>query len=128
MTEIMGRIGPDGTVEMADDRSVRVEGVDPLTPSDAAFLGRELLSCAAALSGTNPPVAGTSIPDAHFPIIAWATGPHPNTGAPTLIVKIPPGIELTFQLTMQGAKEMGGGLVVLGQGLTPSGGSRGMIH
>jgi len=128
MTEIMARIGPESSVELADDHSVKIEGVDPMTPLDATWLARGLLSCAAALTGTNPPKVGEIIADAHLPVVAWATGPFPDTGVPTLILSIRPGIELTYQLTMQGAKELGAGLMALGQGLMPSGGSRGTFH
>lgn len=128
MSETIGRIGHDGTIELADERSVKLDKVSPMTPHAAAFLGRELISCAIALSGTSPPPVGTSVADAHLPIISWITGPHPNTGVPTMVLSIPSGIELTFQLTMQGAKELGAGLMALAQGLAPPGGSRGVVH
>jgi hypothetical protein len=99
-----------------------------MPPLDAALLGRELLSCAAALSSANPPQAGTIVTDMHLPITEWKTLIHPATHAPTMILKIRPGIELTFQLTMLGAKELGTGLLALGQGLMPPGGSRGVVH
>ena len=128
MTDVNAKIGPQGTVELANNQSARLAGVSPMTPLDAAFLGRELLGCAAALASVNPPPIGTNVTDPLLSITAWATGLHPLTRVPTMILKIQPGIELSFVLTMQGAKDLSAGLLALAQGLMPPGGSRGVIH
>jgi|SRR5208282_170426 len=128
MTDVNARIGLQGTVELADEHSIKLAGVSPMTPFDAAFLGRELLGCAAALSSANSPPIGTNVTDPLLPIMEWATGLHPLTQVPTMILKIHPGIELSFQLTMQGVKDLSAGLLALGQRLMPPGGSRGVIH
>jgi hypothetical protein len=71
MGEIIARIGPSNTVELADERSVPIIGTQPLTPETAAFLGRELISCAVALSSTNPPKVGDMPSYALIPIVEW---------------------------------------------------------
>ena len=49
MGEAIARIGKNGNVELVDERMVKIAGVDPMTPADAAFLARGLLSCAAII-------------------------------------------------------------------------------
>jgi hypothetical protein len=50
MSETIARISKDGKVELVDDKMVRIAGVAAMSPEDAAFLARGLLSCAAVLS------------------------------------------------------------------------------
>jgi hypothetical protein len=50
MGETIARIGHDGKVELVDEKMTKIAGVAPMSPTDAAFLARSLLSCAALLS------------------------------------------------------------------------------
>lgn len=129
MAEILARTNAEGSVELVDDRSASIKSIDPMTPFDAAYLARGILSCAAALSGTNPPQAGTIVGYAHLPIMTWTIKWSTVTGKPVLILSVPPGIELTFEITQEGAKELGAALVSLGneQPLPPEG-RHGTIH
>jgi hypothetical protein len=128
MVEIMARISPEGGVELADDRSAKIEAVDSMTPLDAAYLARGLLSCAAVLSGPNPPKVGIIGGDAHLPVVRWTVGVSKFTAEPVLILSFPPGIELTFQIWPQGAKELGAALIAQAQGSAPLGGQSGTVH
>ncbi len=107
MAETMARTTADGRVEMIEEGSVRIDSVPPMTPLDAAFLARGLLACTAALSSSNPPPAGAIGGDAHLPVTNWVFGPSFATGLPVLTFSVQPGIEVTFELTLQGAKELG---------------------
>jgi hypothetical protein len=102
MSEIMARINAEHLVELIDDRLASIASVPPMTPQDTAFLARGMLACAAALTEVvGPPTAGAIVGDAQFPIVQWKTMTATATGLPVLILSIPPGIELTFALTLQ---------------------------
>src|SRR5580700_3072720 len=119
MAEIMARISPQGGVELVDDRLVKIIAVDSMTPRDAAFLARSILSCAVALSGPNRPEVGALVGDAHLPIMTWKVSSSNINGQPVLILSVPSGIELTFQMPPQGAKELGAALIAQGEGSAP---------
>lgn len=87
MAEIMARIGPAGSVELIDDRSMVIPTVGAMTPMDAAYLARGMLASAVALSGPNAPSPGTIVGDAHLPIMKWAVGASSVTGDPVLIFR-----------------------------------------
>ncbi len=127
MAEIMARVTPQGKVELVRKQSERIEGVN-LAPTDAAHLARGILACAAALSGANPPKAGTIGGDAHLPVMHWGVGTSNINGAPILILSVPSGLELTFQLPEKTARELGSALVARGRGSAPAGGQRGTVH
>lgn len=40
MTEIMARISPDGRIELADERSAKIQAVDAMPPRNTAHLAR----------------------------------------------------------------------------------------
>jgi hypothetical protein len=128
MTEIMARISSGGRVELIDDSSAIIKSVDPMTPQDAAYLARGMLACAAALLGPNPPSAGAIGGDAHLPIMTWGVSTSTVTGAPVLILSIPSGIELTFSITPEGAKEVGAALIAQGEDSAPPEGRTGTVH
>lgn len=128
MTEIMARISSDARVEVIDDRSTLIKSVEAMAPPDAAYLARGLLACAVALSGQNPPKAGTIVGDAHMPVMKWMVGTSKVNGEPVLILTVPPGIELTFQMPSKGAKDLGNALLSQGEGTAPPEGHRGTIH
>jgi hypothetical protein len=128
MVEIMARVSAGARVELIDDRSAIIKSVVPMTPFDAAYLARGMLACAAALSGANPPKTGTTVGDAHLPVMKWVVGASRITGDPVLILSIPSGIELTFQLPPQTAKELGAALISQGAGSAPPGGHSGTVH
>jgi hypothetical protein len=126
--ELIARIGPEGSVEITDERSVPIKSVPAMTPGDAAYFARGLLACAAVLSGANPAPAGTIIGDAHLPVMRWVVGTSAANGEPALIFSVPSGIELTFQMPPQAAKELGEALIAQSQRSAPLGGQRGTVH
>jgi hypothetical protein len=128
MAEIMARVAAAGRIELVDDTSAAIESVEPLTPSDAAYLARGMLACAVALSCPNPPQTGTIVGDAHMPIMKWAVAASSATGEPLLILSVPSGIELVFVVPRQGAIAMGGALISVGEGTAPLEGHSETIH
>lgn len=128
MTEILARISATNGIELVNERSEKIEGAGTLTPHEAAYLARGMLACAAALSGANPPTTGALGGDAHFPVMQWKVGASAFNGEPLLLITIPSGIELTFQMPPQGAIQMGVALVNRGQGTEPLGLQSGSIH
>jgi hypothetical protein len=127
MTEIMARIGQNGDVELIDDRSAKIEAAGSMTPHDAVYLARGILSCATALSGPNPPKPGAIVGDAHLPVVKWTVGASTFTAEPVLILSVPSGIELTFAIWPQGAKELGAALLAQAQG-SPLERQSGTVH
>ncbi len=90
-----------------------------MTPDDAAFLARSLLSCAAALAFDKSAKKGTVRADAHFPVLKWTITIGSESRMPVVIFSVPPGIDLTFQLSPQVEKELGAALVAHAQGEPP---------
>jgi|SRR5664280_1066386 len=119
MGEIIARIGQDGNVELVDKRMVKIAGIAPMSPVDAAFLARSLLSCAAFISIDKSPRVGALGTDAHFPTLKWNVTSQTGTGKPVVIFSVPPGIDLTFQMTPKIEKELGEALIAHAQGLPP---------
>jgi hypothetical protein len=69
MGETIARIGEGGSVELVDEKMVKIAGVSPMTPADAAFLARSLLSCAALLALDKSAKIGALCADLHFPVL-----------------------------------------------------------
>jgi hypothetical protein len=128
MTEIMGRVSQDGRVELVDDHGTKISAVEPMTPQEAAFFARGILACAISLCSATPPAPGEIVGDADLAVTKWVVGPSLMTNALTLILSIPPGINLSFGLTPQGAVELGRALTSQGQGSTPAEPQSGTIH
>ena len=128
MSETIARVNSSAGIDLVDERMRKIEGAASMTPLDAAWLARGLLACAATLTGQNTPTPGTIVGDAHLPIMRWATGTSKFNGKPVLILSVPPGFELTFEMTPAGAKELGAALVAFGEGRSPPEGHRGTIH
>lgn len=128
MTEIIAKVGPDRGIELVEHRAGKMHLVGSMTPQDGAYLARGMLACAAALSGPNPPAAGTVVGDVHLPVAKWTVSASSSNGEPVLILTIPSGIELTFQMSRHGAQEIGAALVAQGQGTAPLWGHSGTIH
>jgi hypothetical protein len=128
MTEILARISAASGVELIDDQNKVVDAVGSLSPMDAAYLARSIFSCAAALSGTNPPESGALVGDVHLPPLAWRVGVSRLGGHPVLILSVPPGIELTFLLPAEHAKKIAAALVAQADGVSPPEGQRGTLH
>ena len=116
MAEIIAKVGPDRGLELVEHRSGKAHVVGLMTPEDGAYLARGMLACAAALCGPNPPAGGTIIADVHLPITKWSVGSSNVDGDTVLVLTIPSGIELVFQMPRQGAKEIGAALVAQGEG------------
>jgi hypothetical protein len=130
MKEIIARISLKGDdIELIDENSIIISP-EPLTAQDAAYLSRGLMSCAAALFAPNKPNPKSIIGYTEFPVLEWKTMTSALSGNLVLILSIPPGIELTFELTAKGAKEMGVALVFAGesQQTTVVRSGSGMVH
>jgi hypothetical protein len=127
MTETLARIDQEGKVEFVDEKLVRI-AAPSMSADEAAFLARGLLACAAALAFNPPPEAGPIGGDAHFPILKWVLTTVRATGKPVIIFSIPPGIELTFQMTPQLEKELGAALVAHEEGRPPPEAQTGTVH
>jgi hypothetical protein len=128
MTEIIARISANSGVELVDDQNKVIEEVGSLSPMDAAYLARGIFSCAAMVSGPNPPKAGTLVGDLHLPPLEWSVGTSRLAGDPVLILSVPPGIELTFLLPAEHAREIAAALIAQADGVSPPEGHRGMLH
>jgi len=116
MSETMARIGLDGTIELADERSAKIDSVAQMKPLDAAYLARGLLACSASFFDTKPPNVGAIIGDSHFPVIKFAVSVGTETKMSVIVLTIPPGIDLVFQLSPQIEREMGAALVAHANG------------
>jgi hypothetical protein len=78
-----------------------------LTPAEVARLGRSLL-CMNTVCNTPTPVSpGTRIGDCQFPVVKWSAGFSDSNGEPALILEIPGGVALTFQMSAQVAQDAG---------------------
>jgi hypothetical protein len=128
MSEIIARISADSGVELITEQNKIIEAVGSLSPMDAAYLARGIFSCAATLSGPNPPESGALVGDAHLPPLAWKVGISRPEGHPVLILSVPPGIELTFLLPAEHAKKIAAALVAQADGVSPPEGQRGTLH
>jgi hypothetical protein len=107
MDEIITEVGPEHSVELIRHHSGKRNSLGRMSPQDAAYLARGILSCADALSGATPPQAGTIIADAHLVVSRWNVT---RSGSELLLtLTIQPGIDLTFQIAHQTAKEIGAG-------------------
>jgi hypothetical protein len=113
MSELTIKIGPNDTIELT--------AVAKLTPMDAATLARTLFAVAALSSVQQAPPIGTIMTgtDAHHPILKWVVTKNTHNGRPTIVFSIPPGIDVTFQITPQNEKELGEALVAHADGLEP---------
>ena len=116
MAEIIPKVSPERGIELVEHRAGKPHLLGMMTPPDGAYLARGMLACAAALSGPNPPAAGEMVGDLHLPVTKWTVAASSKNGEPVLILTIPSGIELTFQLTRHGAQEIGAALVAQAQG------------
>jgi hypothetical protein len=119
MSELIPRIGQNKKIELIDDKMVRIAGIDPMTPMEAAFLARSLLACAAVISLEASPKINSLCADVHFPILKWAVSAQTGTQNPVLIFSIPPGIDVTFQMTVEIEKQLGAALVGHAEGDQP---------
>jgi hypothetical protein len=127
--EINARIGPNDSIELADE-SGRIIGsaAQALTADAAIHLAKELLACAVASLSKDKLKPGTIIGYTELPIQKWKTMTSPHTGRLILILSVPPGIELVFGLTEEGAQEMGDALVFAAKACRSSGAQSGAVH
>ena len=121
MSEINARIGQSGNIELVDESMVEITGMSPMTTAELAFLGRSLLSCAALLALDKSAQVGLLCADLHFPALKWVVSVQTGTRIPVLIFSIPPGIDLTFQMSPQFEKELGMALSLMLRGINPLG-------
>jgi hypothetical protein len=116
MAEIIAKVGSDRGIELVEHRSDKVYIVGFMTPEDGAYLARGILGCAAALCGPYPPEFGTVIGDTQLPVMKWVVESSAVNEDPVLTVTIPSGIELTFHMPRNIAREIGLALVTQGEG------------
>jgi hypothetical protein len=119
MGETIAMVGQGGKVELIDSRMVKIDGVSSMTPAEAAFLARSLLSCAALIALGATPNIGAVVADLHFPVLKWSVTLQSGTPVPVVIFSVPPGIDLTFQLSPQVEKELGVALAAHAAGDRP---------
>lgn len=90
-------------------------------PTEAAVLGRALLAASAVCRSLPPkPESGSTLSDCHFPVLQWETGTSNVTQAPIMRVTIPGGLQLTFEVTKDAAKEFGAALAAEGKRNKPA--------
>jgi hypothetical protein len=116
MGETMARIAEGGKVELVNERMTQVAA--PMTAEDAAFLARELFCCAAMLAFGQAKI-GALGGDGQIPVLKWTIGFGRDSRMPIVIFSIPPGIDVTFQLSPQVEKELGAALVAHSEGDKP---------
>lgn len=79
-----------------------------VTPAQAAVLGRALLAASAVCASAPPkPAPGSGVTDCHFPVQRWDTGVSNVNQQPVLVLTIPGGAKLVFQMPHQAAIECG---------------------
>jgi hypothetical protein len=105
MDEVVAKIGPEANIEIIGYHSGKARSRLFVTPQDGAYLARGLLACAAALCGPDPPKAGTIFVDSHIPVLKWTA--DASHGEPVLTIKIPSGIELSFQMPAPSTSKIG---------------------
>jgi len=127
MAEIIPKVSPDRGIELVEHRAGKTHLLGLMTAPDGAYLARGMLACAAALSGPDPPAVGDVVGDLHLPAIKWTVAASSRNGEPVLVLTIPSGIELTFQLSRHGAQEIGAALVAQAQGTAPLWGHSGTM-
>lgn len=127
MTEVTARINQTQGVELVSVATSSPIAAISMNPVEAAYLARDLLASAAALCSDTPPKAGAMIGDAHIPF-KGQPGWSNVTGNPSLCVSVPPGIELTFEMTREAAKELGASLIALAEQRSPLGDHPSTVH
>jgi hypothetical protein len=128
MSETIASVGEGGNIDLVDERMRKIAGVAPMTPDAAAFLARSLLACAAHLAFDKSIKAGTLCADAHLPVLKWTLSVGTESRRPVVIFSVPPGIDLTFQLSPQVERELGAALIAHAEGLPPPELPPGMVH
>jgi hypothetical protein len=119
MGETIARIAEGGKIELVDERMIRIPGAEAMTADAAAFLARSLLSCAAVLAFDKKARSGSLPGDAHFPVLQWKVSVGAESRLPVVVFSVPPGIDLTFQLSPQVERELGAALTAHAQGDPP---------
>lgn len=85
-------------------------------PNEAAVLGRALMAASAVCRSLPPkPQSGSTITDCHFPVLKWETGVSNVNQAPIMRVTVPGGLQLTFEVAREAAKEFGAALTSEGK-------------
>jgi len=117
MSETIARIGQDGKVELVDDKMVRIAGVAAMSPEDAAYLARGLLSCAGVLSINPSPEVGALCDGAQLPALKYTIRTMTGTPRPLITFALPPGVDFDFQMSPEQARNFGQDLVAHADGL-----------
>jgi len=128
MTETLASVADSAKVELVNEKMQKIIGSVPMTPDAAAFLARSLLACAAHLVFDKSIKAGTLCADAHLPVLKWTLSVGTESRRPVVIFSVPPGIDLTFQLSPQVERELGAALIAHAEGAPPPELPPGMVH
>jgi|HubBroStandDraft_6_1064221.scaffolds.fasta_scaffold239538_3 hypothetical protein len=126
MSEAIPIVIPGGMIQLKNDSMSKNIG-EPMTPEEAAFLARSLLACA-GLIALKAAENGKLYADAHLPVLKWQVTSQTGTGNPVVIFSVPPGIDLTFQVTRQTEREFGAALVAHAEGSPPPEQPPDMVH
>jgi hypothetical protein len=101
--------------ELAADNQVTLrhgEEFFTLSPLEATRMGLALLAASVVCnSSARRPAVGTKIENCHFPVTAWSTGRSVANGEPVLLLTIPGGQVMVFQLTGPASEGCGRALV-----------------
>ena len=119
MNKMIAMISEGGNVELVDETMTKIAGTSLMTPAEASFLARSLLSCAALLAFDKSAKVGMLCADFDFPILKWVIRTRTETHAPIITFSVPPEIDLTFQMSPQLEKELGAALVAHAEGDEP---------
>src|SRR6185312_2865611 len=126
MTEIVARIAAEDAVELVKLDSSLIASIS-MTHAEAAYLARDLLASAAALSSPIKPKVGAMVADAHIPF-AGKLGWSNINGNPVLSISVPPGVDLTFEMTREVAKQLGAALTAHAEQKSPLGDHPSTVH
>ena len=127
MNEAIARVADGRLIELIDDQKNALP-VPLMTPVDAAFLGRGILATCTVLASPTPVASGQVIADAHLPIMKWNVGRENRAGFPVMILTLPTGIALTFEMPPETARDLGTALIAQGTTNQPLGPQGEKVH
>jgi S-formylglutathione hydrolase FrmB len=117
--------GFDWRAELAADNHVTVRHgahIFELSATEAMRAGLALMAASVIANSKQQPPVGTPIENCHFPVTAWSTGRSVANGEPVLLLTIPGGQVVVYQLTGLSAEAAGQALVAEAKaGRRPSG-------
>jgi len=107
MSGTFAKVKQAGHIELVAENLSPIAGADKMTTMQGAELARSLLACSAILTFEPSPKEDVVPADVHLPVAKCQVGTRPGTRIPIIVFSVPPGVDLTFQLSPEGAKELG---------------------